>query len=211
MATGLNEANAPQTHEGKTIMSKTLGLIIISPFADWEAAILAAMAREWFGVNIVWIAQTPHVTSMGGLTVARDRDTGLGVNKDLDAVAIIGSASWEKGQDQDVVTLVTEVHQRGGVVAAICGGVIPLARSGLLSNVAHTSNDPAWLNGQTPNYQGLDKHIESSAAVVDGRIITASALAPVTFAQNVLSALLPEQAAEIAAAAASFASEHAPR
>ena len=74
----------------------------------------------------------------------------------------------------------------GVPVAAICGATFGLARAGLLDDRKHTSNDPRFL--ASSGYAGGDRYVDAPA-VDDRGVITASAMAPLEFAQLILARL----------------------
>src|SRR5690606_27233635 len=110
---------------------KTVGFVFIDSFADWEFGLLSGSAVEWFGARAV--ALTPEertVRSMAGFQLAGERGIAPHENDDLDAVALIGSDNW-MSDAPDIGPLVNAVASRGGIVGAICGGTLALARAGL--------------------------------------------------------------------------------
>jgi putative intracellular protease/amidase len=71
-------------------------------------------------------------------------------------------------------------------VAAICGATFGLALEGLLDDRPHTSNAAEYL--AYSGYAGRDRFV-AEPVVVDGDLITASAVAPVHFAQAIFGRL----------------------
>ncbi len=127
----LNESNPP----------KTIGVVFVDRFADWEFGLLSASAVEWFGARTVAI--TPNgepVRSMSGFQLNPLRSANINENADLDAVAVIGSDVWSSCDAPDVSALLTDVRKRGGVVGGICGATLALAKAGLFDHAGHTSN-----------------------------------------------------------------------
>jgi putative intracellular protease/amidase len=82
-------------------------------------------------------------------------------------------------------------------VGGICGGTLPLARARLLDERAHTGNSLDELKRLGGAYAGAPRYLDSARAVIDRGIVTASGLAPVTFASTVLRHLHPQRGAEI--------------
>jgi len=72
-------------------------------------------------------------------------------------------------------------------VAAICGAVLGLARSGILNEKKHTGNSLAELH-QAANYQG-EALFQNQPAFTDGNLITARAIAPLEFAYQIFKKL----------------------
>ncbi len=163
-----------------------VAILLTDGFADWEYAILAGAGRTWFGLEIAYFAPGPAV-SMGGLAVqARSLE-------ELPAwapaiLAIIGGTIWDTPEAPDLSDQMQALHANGGTVAAICGGTLALARSGLLNTRKHTSNDPDYIGTHVSGYAGAVHYIDTPKAVTDDHVITAPGTAPVTFTAEVLRA-----------------------
>ena len=189
--------------------SKTIGLLFIEGYADWEYGLLAASAVEWFGLKAVSLS--PHaspLTSIGGLRLMAERTAQPDANADLDAIAVIGSDGWASKDAPDVSPLLLAVARRGGVVGGICAGTLALARAGLFEGVGHTSNGRDWILGHEPAYVGAGGYRDVPHAVADGRIVSAPGSAPGTFAVAFLEALLPENTEQFGQMRAMFAREY---
>ncbi len=189
--------------------SKTIGLLFIEGYADWEYGLLAASAVEWFGLKAVSVS--PHaspLTSIGGLRLMAERTAEPQANGDLDAIAVIGSDGWASKDAPDVSPLLLAVAQRGGVVGGICAGTLALARAGLFEGVDHTSNGRDWILSHEPAYVGAGGYRDVPHAVADGRIVSAPGSAPGTFAVAFLEALLPENTEQFGQMRAMFAREY---
>lgn len=133
--------------------------------------------------------------SQGGLQASTDRSFDDLSSWEPDVVVVVGGMIWESSDAPDIRQLLTDLYDQGASVAGICGGTLALARSGLLDNVSHTSNNKAFLEDKADGYQGGARYIESPKAVSDTRLITAPGLAPVSFAAEVLAAAgLPPEA-----------------
>jgi hypothetical protein len=63
-----------------------------------------------------------------------------------------------------------------------------LAQTGLLNSRGHTSNDLEYLKMICPTYTG-EKYYKMESAVTDGKLITASGIAPLEFSVHILKAL----------------------
>ncbi|WP_269931343.1 DJ-1/PfpI family protein [Aminobacter sp. HY435] len=193
-----------------TVAPKTIGLLFIQGFADWEYGLLAASAVEWFGIKAVSLS--PHVSplkSIGGFRLMADRGAEIGENQDLDAIAVIGSDGWAAKDAPDVSGLLKAVAGRGGTVGGICAGTLALARAGLFDGVRHTSNGRDWILGHEPDYAGASGYQDVPHAVADARIVTAPGSAPGTFAVAFLDTVLPGNAEQFAHMRAMFAREYA--
>ncbi|TGQ45714.1 DJ-1/PfpI family protein [Mesorhizobium sp. M00.F.Ca.ET.216.01.1.1] len=191
---------------------KTIGVLFIDRFADWEYGLLAASAVEWFGARAVSL--TPDgkpVTSASGFLLTPDRSAEVGENADLDAIAVIGSDEWAGDAPPDISGLLTAVAARGGVAGGICAGTLALARAGLFKDVRHTSNGRDWISAKEPGYPGAQNYQDVPYAVADRRIVSAPGSAPGTFALACLRTLYPdpERSGDFAQMRMLFAREYA--
>lgn len=190
--------------------TKNLAIILIQGFADWEYGLLAAATVEWFG-GIKVTVLTPGgggIRSMAGLRVEGDAAIETARADQFHAVAVIGSDGWAAGDGPDIAAFLSGIYNKGGIVGAICGGTVPLAKSGLLDGAAHTSNARQWLLETAGDYKGAQNYQDTPAAVSDDRIITAPGTAPDTFAAQMLEAMLPDKAEQVAQMRAMLAAEH---
>ncbi|GLS39566.1 glutamine amidotransferase [Mesorhizobium tianshanense] len=188
---------------------KTIGILFIDRFADWEYGLLAASAVEWFGARAVSL--TPDgkpVRSASGFLLTPDRSAEVDENTDLDAVAVIGSDQWVDAPP-DVSALLTAIAARGGVVGGICAGTLALARAGLFEKAVHTSNGREWINEKEQGYAGAQNYQDVPHAVADSRIVSAPGSAPGTFALAYLKTLYPQRSSDLAQMRTLFAKEYA--
>jgi putative intracellular protease/amidase len=170
-----------------------IAILLIDDFADWEAAHLAAAAREHFGDEVRWMSPGGRpVRSMGGLTAVPDLALETWTPDGDSAFVVVGSPNWEKPGSPDVSGPIRRARDAGLVVGAICGATLAAARAGLLDDRCHTSNDPAFLAANGGAYAGASGYVDTPAAVVDDRIVTAPGSAPTTFATAILRLLHPE-------------------
>ena len=188
---------------------KTIGLVFIAGYADWEFGLLSGSAPEWFGARLVSLSPNGKpVRSIGGLLLTPDRTVDPAANGDLDAVAVIGSDGWASN-GPDIAPLLNAVAARGGVTGGICAGTLALARAGLFAKAAHTSNGRDWIAEWAPGYEGNENYRDVPYAVADARIVSAPGSAPGTFATEFLHALYPDQTEKITGMKAMFGKEYA--
>ena len=165
-------------------------LALLTPdFADWEFAMVAAAARGYCMIDVRTAAPDGAVVqSLGGLRAMPD----MAINdidlRRVDALVVIGGAIWEGDTAPDIRDLLRAAHWNGALVGAICGGTRPLAASGLLDRVPHTSNSRDYLL-DVPFYRGSGHYRDSYSAIRSDRIITAPGTAPVSFMKEVIDAL----------------------
>jgi len=166
-----------------------IAIVLTQGFADWEYALIGGTAGPFFGLETRYFSPTPgKVTSMGGATTLVSAGQDDLVAWQPAVVALIGGTIWESNQAPDLADFLCAQHAQGVTVGGICGATLALGRAGLLDHVAHTSNDAGFLPGHAKAYQGHAHYVDQPAAVADGRVITASGLAPVSFCAEVLSA-----------------------
>jgi len=157
--------------------------VILSPgFADWEYALIGGTGGPFYGLEVQYYATTPgRIRSQGGLTCIVEDGVGEIEAWKPDAVVVVGGTVWETDAAPEISSVVRTQRSRGGVVAGICGGTLPLARAGLLDDVSHTSNEAAFLTAHATGYGGAAYYRPSSAAVMDDGIVTAPGTAPSSF------------------------------
>jgi len=105
-----------------------------------------------------------------------------------DTLILPGGETWTETIHQPILTIVERCLKEGTLVAAICGATMGLAQTGLLNSRPHTSNDLEYLKMICPNYTG-EKDFKMESVVTDGKLITASGIAPLEFSVHVLRAL----------------------
>ncbi len=184
-----------------------IAIALTPDYADWEIALLTAVARSFLGVDILTASPDGSpVTSMGGLKVTPDTAyAGLDPNA-CDALVIPGGMSWEKGSAPDLQDLVERFHSKHRPVAGICAAASALAGTGLLNEVGHTGNALASHKAY-PAYRGDALYLDQPQAVFDRGVITAPGTSPYTFTVEILKALnlwTTDAEAEMAG----FAAEH---
>ncbi|SFR67190.1 DJ-1/PfpI family protein [Agromyces sp. CF514] len=156
--------------------------------ADWEYGHLVAGLGMTKGAHRLVVAgeTTGIVRTAGGLALQPDAAL---EDLDVDRIAMLvlpGASTWASGHDE-VLALATRLEAEGVAVAAICGGTLGLARTGMLDDRRHTSNAPEY-PAFAAEYRGASRY-EQAPTVVDRQVITASATAPLEFAKTVFEVL----------------------
>lgn len=172
----------------------TIAVAFLQPgWADWEAGPVLAALREHYGVQIeVATPDGEPQTSIGGVLAAADYKFADPVLADAEVLLLIGSDAWPGYRDEAFDSLLRQAYADGKIIGAICGATVALARAGLLAGKAHTSNGAEWLAGHAPGYAGAEHYVDTPKAVTDGRLVTASGLAPVTFSAAIARLVAPE-------------------
>ncbi|SFM16331.1 type 1 glutamine amidotransferase family protein [Methanolobus profundi] len=177
-------------------MTKIAYLYVFDTMADWEPGFLIGELNtgryfqkdaEKYIVRTVGITKDPVVT-MGGVRISPD--IGIDEFKTADAGVLIlpGGNTWLEDIHDPLLDKVNEFLDTGILVAAICGATMGLAKYQLLDSRPHTSNDLGYLKAVCPTYGG-EKFYRQDAVVADDNLVTASGVAPLEFAHEVLKKL----------------------
>ncbi len=166
---------------------------VFDTLADWEIGYATAHIRrdQWqrepgrYSVVTVGPTREP-VTTMGGLRITPDIALAELRSDDSAMLILAGGDRWAEASMAGFRAAARRFLAAGVPVAAICGATFGLALEGLLDDRAHTSNAAEYLTYS--GYAGGDRFV-TEPAVTDGDLITASAVAPVHFAQAVFSRL----------------------
>lgn len=172
---------------------KEVVFVLVSPFADWEFAHLAAELNNPELEENDFVATTAgvagkEVRSMGGLKATTDYTLDE-IPEDIAGLVLIGGMSWREAGLNGVADLVRKTLDRGIPVGSICDSTVFLGMHGLLNDHKHTSNGldglqegagAAYTNAA--NYQRVD-------AFRDGLLVTANGQAPIEFAKLYMEAL----------------------
>lgn len=167
---------------------KTVAVYACDTIADWEFAHLTTeVARTEQAqpgrFRLEWVAPSPHdITTLGGLRITPDRVFAEWDSSRVAVLVIPGGDTYASGH-QELMAVAADFVAAGIPVAAICGGTLALARSGLLDDRQHTSNVPEFL--LQSGYGGGHNYREAPV-VVDRGVITASGVHPVPFTAAIM-------------------------
>jgi len=170
--------------------AKAVHFLVVPGFADWEAAhALAELRRHGhYQVQVVGLTREP-VQSMGGLTVQPDRRLAEVDPAEVALFVMPGGDRWElQPLEPELHELLHRLDGRGVPIAAICAATTAITRAGILRGRRHTSNGLEYLRKLAPGYTDSAAYVEAPA-VRDRGLITASGLADVEFAQEVMAEL----------------------
>jgi putative intracellular protease/amidase len=189
-------------------MSK-VAVLLTQGFADWEYALIGGTGRPFYGFDVRYFTPVVgEIRSMGGLTANVSQDLDDLAKWQPNAVVVVGRSIWKTDEAPDIRNVLNAQHAGGAVVAGICGGTLALARAGLLDDVRHTSNDPAFLSQNADGYSGAELYIASASAISEDRVITAPGTAPASFTAAVFESVGLENE-KVAQFKAMTAAEHA--
>ena len=169
---------------------KAVCFLVVPGFADWEAAhALAELRRHGrYRVQVVGLTRQP-VESMGGVTVQPDCSLSELDLEDVAAFILPGGDRWEREPvERELADVLTALSERAVPIAAICAATTVVARVGLLRGRRHTSNGRTYLKRQVPEYAEAAGYVDAPA-VRDRGLITASGLADVEFAREIMAEL----------------------
>lgn len=169
---------------------KAIYFLAVDGFADWEAAHAVAELRRHGGYRVETVGLTrAQVISMGGLRVVPTQIVDEIEIKDVAVFIMPGGDRWENMPMEAELESALKRLDAGDVpIAAICAATVAIARLGLLRGRQHTSNGLKYLQSQVPSYNEAQNYVEAPA-VRDRGLITASGLADVEFAREILEEL----------------------
>ncbi|MCQ9303571.1 type 1 glutamine amidotransferase family protein [Mammaliicoccus sciuri] len=168
-------------------------LYVFNTMSDWEYGYLIAELNSgrYFKnglepLNVVTVgANRETVKTMGGLHITPDMNFGECKLDRNDLLILPGGTNWNDQVHQPILEMVGIALDEEVVIAAICGAVDALASSGYLDARKHTSNNLEYTKVTCPKYKG-EEFFEMKSAVSDENLITASGIAPLEFAREVL-------------------------
>lgn len=174
-------------------MTRIAYLYVFDTMADWEPGFLIAELNsgryfrkdaEEYIVRTVGLTREP-VATMGGVRILPDLSLEECVAANAGVLILPGGDTWLEDIHAPIMEKAQEFMDAGILVAAICGATMGLAKAGILDSRPHTSNDLGYLKAVIPTYRG-DVFYRQETAVTDGKIITASGVAPIDFTREVL-------------------------
>ncbi len=177
-------------------MNNIVYLYVFDTMSDWEVGYLTAELNSGryykkgldpSKIVTVGIEKTP-VTTLGGLKILPDIKLDECSIESTDALILPGGDTWTETMHQPILKIAQRCLKEGILVAAICGATMGLAQTGLLDSHWHTSNDLEYLKMICPTYTG-EKYYKMEPVVTDGKLITASGIAPLEFSVHVLKSL----------------------
>jgi putative intracellular protease/amidase len=172
------------------VPTKAVYFLAVQGFADWEAAhALAELRRHGhYRVQVVGLTRDP-VQSMGGLTVQPGAALAQLDPNDVAVFILPGGDRWEQQPvEGELVATLQTLHAHAVPIAAICAATTAVARAGLLAGRRHTSNGLEYLKQHVPDYAESETYVDAPA-VRDRGLITASGLADVEFAEEIMAEL----------------------
>src|SRR5256886_9765676 len=170
--------------------TKAVYFLAVPGFADWEGAHALAELRR-HGHYRVQVMGLSHDASqvMGCLTVQPTAAFGELDPGDVAVFILPGGDRWEQQPvERELGAALKTLQARAVPIAAICAATTAVARAGLLAGRRHTSNGLEYLQQHVPDYAGSAMYVDAPA-VRDRGLITASGLADVEFAEEIMAEL----------------------
>lgn len=167
----------------------TVHLFVFEGMADWEAAFASACIHNpqfqsrpgRYQIRTAGRSLAP-VTTMGGMRILPNMTIDEVCPANSSMLILPGGTAWESGGNLEALERALVFAHHGIPVAAICAATLALARTGLLDDRLHTSNDAAYL--ASCGYAGRSFY-RDVPAITDGDIITAAGIAPLEFAREI--------------------------
>ncbi|ATP40785.1 glutamine amidotransferase [Solibacillus sp. R5-41] len=175
---------------------KKVYLYVFNTMSDWEYGYLIAelnsgryFKKDLAPLKVITVGSNKEIiTTMGGLSIKPDISLDECNFDSNDLVILPGGNTWGEDIHHTILKEIGEALKLGTIVAAICGATEGLANMGYLDSRKHTSNSLEYIKMVCPNYKGENLY-EIESVVVGGNLITASGVAPLEFAMEVLKKL----------------------
>ncbi|KYG33397.1 type 1 glutamine amidotransferase family protein [Alkalihalobacillus trypoxylicola] len=178
------------------MQTKKVFLYVFNTMSDWEYGYLMAELNSgrYFKKDVAPLkvmtvgANKEMITTMGGLSIKPDISLDECILESQDLFILPGGTTWSEEIHQPILKEIGQALKLGTIVAAICGATDALANMGYLDTRKHTSNNLEYTKMVCPNYKG-EQFYEAGSAVSDANLVTASGIAPLEFAMEVLKKL----------------------
>jgi putative intracellular protease/amidase len=178
------------------MQTKKVFLYVFNTMSDWEYGYLIAelnsgryFKKDLAPLKVITVgANKEMITTMGGLSIKPDNSLDECTLESKDLLILPGGTTWSEEIHQPILERIGQALKLGTIVAAICGATEALANMGYLDTRKHTSNNLEYTKMVCPNYKG-EKFYEVGSAVSDANLVTASGIAPLEFAMEVLKKL----------------------
>ena len=175
------------------MQTKKAFLYVIDTMSDWEYGYLIAelnsgryFKKDAAPRKVITVGATKEmITTMGGLSIKPDMSLDEWTLEREDLLILPGGTTWSEDIHQPIWERVGQALKIGTIVAAICGAIEALANMGYLDTRKHTSNNLEYTKMVCTNYKG-ETYYESGTAVAAANLVTASGIAPLEFAMEVL-------------------------
>lgn len=172
-------------------------LFVLDTLSDWEPVFAISMINKQtyqpfqaqpgrYQVKSVGESKEPIITA-AGLTILPDMTIDELEPSQSAMLILPGADTWLEEARTPVLEQAMAYLAAGVPVAAICGAVLGLARTGILNEKKHSGNSLAELQ-QAASYHGETLY-QDQPTFTDGDLITARAIAPLEFAYEIFKKL----------------------
>lgn len=163
-------------------MPERVVLVLFPGAVAYELASVAAVVAPPLQVEVITPDGADHVDETG-LVLRADRSFAEAAAEDLlsgvVAVAVAGGNLESILENEPLGRLLRAIHDRGGLVAAICAGPLALAQAGVLRGHAYVQ---AGFYPESVQYIWDGAEERRDSVVVSGNVITALPEAHIDFA-----------------------------
>jgi putative intracellular protease/amidase len=178
------------------MQTKKVFLYVFNTMSDWEYGYLIAelnsgryFKKDLAPLKVITVgANKEMITTMGGLRIKPNISLDECTLESKDLLILPGGTTWSEEIHQPILERIGQALKLGTIVAAICGATEGLANVGYLDSRKHTSNDLEYIKMVCPNYKG-EKFYEMEPVVSGENLVTASGVAPLEFAMEVMKKL----------------------
>jgi putative intracellular protease/amidase len=178
------------------MQTKKVFLYVFNTMSDWEYGYLIAelnsgryFKKDLTPSKVITVgANKEIITTMGGLSIKPDISLDECTLESADLIILPGGNTWGEDIHQPILKKIGVALKLGTIVAAICGATEGLANVGYLDSRKHTSNNLEYIKIVCPNYKG-EKFYEMEPVVSSENLVTASGVAPLEFAMEVMKKL----------------------
>ncbi|KOR85739.1 glutamine amidotransferase [Bacillus sp. FJAT-22058] len=175
---------------------KKVYLYVFNTMSDWEYGYLIAelnsgryFKKDLAPLKVITVgANKEIITTMGGLSIKPDISLDECNFDSKDLIILPGGNTWGEAIHQSILKKIGGALKLGTIVAAICGATEGLANMGYLDSRKHTSNSLEYIKMVCHNYKG-ENFYEMEPVVTGENLVTASGVAPLEFAMEVLKKL----------------------
>ena len=175
------------------MQTKKVFLYVFNTMSDWEYGYLIAelnsgryFKKDLVPLKVITVgANKEMITTMGGLSIKPDISLDECTFESKDLLILPGGTTWSEEIHQPILERIGQALKLGTIVAAICGATEGLANMGYLDSRKHTSNSLEYIKMVCPNYKG-ENFYEMEPVVTGENLVTASGVAPLEFAMEVL-------------------------
>jgi transcriptional regulator GlxA family with amidase domain len=151
------------------------------------ARVMAGLNRGGDFVLETFSTRKQAVTTVTGLRVMPHTHLAALDPEDIEILLLPGGDRWEKGDNLEIFPFIMAVARRRPVIA-VGSAVLGLADIGLLDNIPHTGESPAYIKRYCPEYGGAAFFIDEPC-VCAGSIITVSDEGPVELSHGMFGTL----------------------